>query len=60
MWREFDPARTYLATGDVAEGNGGDASVLYVWDVSDMAEIEMVAAFSSDTTTISEFAYFSR
>lgn len=56
-WRAFDPSRTYLATGDVAEGSGVDSSVLYVWDVSDMAAIEMVAAFSSDSTTISEFAY---
>lgn len=60
MWREFNPDRTYLASGDVAEGNGGDSSVLYVWDVSDMAAIEMVAVFSSDSTTISEFAYLSR
>jgi hypothetical protein len=39
MWHEFDPKKTYLASGDVAEGVGGDSSVLYVWDVTDLGNI---------------------
>ena len=30
MWHEFDPKHTYLASGDIAEGVGGDSSVLYI------------------------------
>ncbi len=39
MWHEFNADRTYLAAGDAAEGGGGDASILYVWDVTDLANI---------------------
>jgi len=39
MWHEFDPKKTYLASGDCAEGTGSDSSVLYVWDVTDLSNI---------------------
>ena len=39
MWHAFDPKHTYLASGDCAEGVGGDSSVLYVWDVTDLGNI---------------------
>jgi len=52
MWHEFDPKRTYLASGDIAEGVGGDSSVLYVWDVTDLADIKMCAKFSSNTVSV--------
>ncbi len=60
MWHEFDPKRTYLASGDIAEGVGGDSSVLYVWDVTDLADIKMCAKFSSNTVSVVQFAFIAR
>ena len=50
MWHEFDKDRTYVASGDIAEGVGGDASVLQVWDVTDTKSITLVAKFSSSVS----------
>ena len=60
MWHEFNPERTYLATGDAAEGGGGDASVLYIWDVTDLANIVQCAKFSSNRVSPVEFAFITR
>lgn len=60
MWHEFDPKRTYLASGDIAEGVGGDSSVLYIWDVTDLADIKMCAKFASNTVSVVQFAYIAR
>jgi hypothetical protein len=60
MWHEFDPKRTYLASGDIAEGVGGDSSVLYVWDVTDLSNIKMCAKFSSNTVSVVQFAFIAR
>lgn len=57
MWKAFDKNRTYLATGDVAEGTGGDYSVLYIWDITDTTRIEMCAKFADNKTNAVEFAY---
>lgn len=57
MWHEFDPKRTYLASADISEGIGGDSSVLYIWDVTDLSDIRMCAKFSSNTTSLVQFAY---
>jgi hypothetical protein len=57
MWHDFDPTKTYLASGDVADGSGGDASVLYVWDITSINNITMCAKFSSNNVTVLEFAY---
>lgn len=57
MWHEFDKDRTYVASGDIAEGVGGDASVLQVWDVTDTKNITLVAKFSSNRVSLVEFAY---
>jgi hypothetical protein len=39
MWHEFSPSKAYLASGDIAEGVGGDSSVLNIWDVTDLGNI---------------------
>lgn len=57
MWHEFDANRTYLASADISEGVGADASVLYIWDVTDLADIKMCAKFSSNTISVVQFAY---
>lgn len=60
MWHEFRPNRTYMASGDVAEGVGGDSSVLYIWDVTDLRNIVMCAKFSSNSVSLVQFAYIAR
>ena len=57
MWHEFKQNRTYLASADISEGIGGDSSVLYVWDVTDLSNIIMCARFSSNVTSLVQFAY---
>lgn len=57
MYHEFQRNRTYMASADVAEGVGGDSSVLYVWDITDTSNIKMCLKFSDDRVSIIEFAY---
>jgi len=57
IWHEFSPKKTYLASADISEGIGGDSSVLYIWDVSDLQNIIMCARFSSNVTSLVQFAY---
>ena len=57
MWHEFSSKRTYLASADISEGIGSDSSVLYIWDVTDLSNIVMCAKFSSNTTSLVQFAY---
>jgi hypothetical protein len=57
MWHEFNPNHTYLASADIAEGIGGDSSVLYVWDITTTSNIIMCAKFSSNTVSLVQFAY---
>lgn len=60
MWHEFDSSHTYLASADVSEGVGGDASVLYVWDITNLQNIKQCAMFSSSKVSPVEFAYVTR
>lgn len=60
MWECFDPNKTYLATGDVAEGTGNDSSVLQIWDVSDLGKTELVCEFADNEVSVLEFAYVSK
>lgn len=57
MWHEFQPYKTYLAGADIAEGISGDSSVLYIFDVTDLGNIIMCARFSSNSTSLVQFAY---
>lgn len=57
MWHEFQPNKTYLASADISEGIGGDSSVLYIWDVTDLRKMTMCARYSSNTTSLVQFAY---
>ena len=41
----------------MAEGIGGDSSVLYVWDVTNLEKITMCAKFAENTVSINEFAF---
>ena len=57
MWHEFKQGHAYLAAVDVAEGTGGDSSVLYVFDITDIRKITMCAKFASPTVSTIEFAF---
>lgn len=57
MWFEFKKDHAYIASGDVAEGNGGDSSVIYIWDVTHLDQIKLCAKFSSNRILPLEFAY---
>lgn len=57
MYHEFNPGHTYIASGDCAEGVGGDASVLYVWDITDLRNIKMCMRFSNNKVSLIEFAW---
>lgn len=57
MWHEFNSTRAYLASADIAEGVGGDSSVLYIWDVTEMSNIMLCAKFSSNEVSLVEFAF---
>lgn len=57
VWHVFNPNKTYLASADISEGGGGDYSVLYIWDISDLSEIKMCAKFASNRVSITAFAY---
>ncbi len=57
VWKPFDQTRTYLASADVAEGTGNDSSVLNIWDVTDLSNIEQVAKFSDNNVSVVEFAF---
>lgn len=52
MWHEFEPQKTYAASMDIAEGVGQDASVLYIWDVTDLDDIKMCAKYSDNHTSV--------
>lgn len=60
MWHEFEPQKTYAASMDIAEGVGQDASVLYIWDVTDLDDIKMCAKYSDNRTSVVQFAYIAR
>lgn len=60
MWHGFDDSHTYVGSADVSEGVGGDASVMYIWDVTDLRNITQCAKFSSNQVSINEFAFICR
>jgi len=57
QYHKFDPRRTYIAGADSAEGTQGDASVLYVFDITNFSNIKMCAKFSQNNVSTTEFAY---
>ena len=57
QYHKFDPRRTYIAAADSAEGTMGDASVLYVFDITNFSNIKMCAKFSQNDVSTTEFAY---
>ena len=57
MWHEFIPGHAYIASSDIAEGTGGDSSVLYIFDITDLRNITLCAMYDSESTSLIEFAF---
>ena len=57
IWYDFDFTKTYLASADVADGVGRDASVIKIWDVTHYNDIKEVCSFSSNTISVVDFSY---
>ena len=57
FWKCFDPLRTYAASGDISEGTGNDSSVIQIWDVTEIRNIQLVARMSCSKATLVDFGY---
>ena len=57
FWKCFDPLRTYAASGDISEGTGNDSSVVQIWDVTEVKNIQLVARMSCSKATLVDFGY---
>ena len=58
-WERPKVGHVYVASSDIAEGIGGDSSVLLIFDVTDMSAIKLALSFSNANISISEFAALS-
>lgn len=56
IWKEPDPDHIYVAGVDTSEGVGADASVINIFDVTDIRQIEQVAIWHSNTMVPAEFS----
>ena len=57
FWKPFDPTRVYAASGDISEGTGNDSSVMFIWDVTEVRNIQLVARMSCSKATLVDFGY---
>jgi len=57
VWKSAAPQdRLYVAGVDIAEGVGRDASVIQIFDITDLREIEQVAIYHNNRISPYEFA----
>jgi hypothetical protein len=56
IWEDPDASRLYVAGVDVAEGVGGDASVIQILDITDLRDIQQVAEYHNNQIAPSEFS----
>lgn len=57
VWKTATPQdRLYVAGVDIAEGVGQDASVIQIFDITDLREIEQVAVYHNNKISPYEFA----
>lgn len=57
IYEKPNPEKCYVIGADVADGVGGDASTLDIWDITDIRDLKQVASASSQYIGTSEFAY---
>jgi hypothetical protein len=56
IWQHPNPEHLYVVGVDVAEGVGGDYSVIKILDITDLREIIEVAEYYDNTIPVSEFS----
>lgn len=56
IWEEPDPSRLYVAGVDISEGVGIDASVIQIFDITDLKDIKQVAVYHNRHIPPLEFA----
>jgi intein/homing endonuclease len=56
IWEDPDASRLYVAGVDVAEGVGGDASVIQILDITDLRDIQQVAEYHNNQIAPAEFS----
>jgi hypothetical protein len=59
VWERPKLGHTYVAASDIAEGIGGDSSVLLILDVTEMNNIKLALSFANANISIAEFASLS-
>lgn len=59
VWDRPKLGHTYVAASDIAEGIGGDSSVLLILDVTNMDNIKLALSFANANISIAEFASLS-
>lgn len=59
IWDRPKSGHIYIASADIAEGIGGDSSVLFVFDITDMSNIKLALSFANPNISIAEFAALS-
>ena len=57
VWERPSKNKTYVIGADVAEGIGGDYSVILVFNVCDVTKIKCVASFAANNIPTDEFSY---
>ena len=57
VWEPPKAGRTYVLSGDVSEGVGGDFSIILLFDVTEIDRIRCVASFASNSIPTDEYAY---
>ena len=55
IWEEPDPERLYVAGVDTSEGVGADASVIQIFDITDLRDIVQVAVYHNNKIPPLEF-----
>jgi hypothetical protein len=56
IWEDPDSSRVYVAGVDIAEGVGGDASVIQILDITDLRDIRQVAEYHNNQISPAEFS----
>jgi len=56
IWEETDESRLYVAGVDTSEGVGADASVIQIFDITDLRDIRQVAVYYNNKIPPLEFS----
>lgn len=57
IYEEPDPNRTYICGADVGDGIGADYSKVHIYDVTNIRDAKLVAYFSDNLISTTDFSY---